>query len=108
MTEVDSIGNPSTKYGIFFNSVVPTYLNSQPTTVGNKWLNKWLFIDEKTQENKPVANYIPTKCLKFASMCLESSLTQWIKCTYRELSSVLAFFKKIFWCAKGGQKEHLF
>ena len=74
----------------------------------NKWLNKWLFTDEKTKENKSVANYIPTKCLNFASRCLESSLTQSIKCTYRELRSVLGFFQEISWCAKGGQMQHLF
>ena len=44
----------------------------------------------------------------FALRCLESGLTQWIKCTYRELSSVLGLLQNFFWCANGGNKQHLF
>ena len=55
-----------------------------------------------------VVNFIPSKCLKFASRCLESSLAHWVKCTYRELRSVLRLLQTISWCAKGGHKLHLF
>ena len=47
---------------------------------------------KKPKKRKSVANYVPTKCLKFTSRCSESSLTQWIKRTYRELRNVLGFF----------------
>ena len=55
-----------------------------------------------------VANVIPSKCLKFASRCLESILAHWVKCTYGEPKSVLGLLQKIFWCAKSGGKLHLF
>ena len=46
--------------------------------------------------------------MKFALKCLEISLTQWIKCTYRELRSVSVLKQKFFYCANGGHKQHLF
>ena len=55
-----------------------------------------------------VVNSIPSKCLKFALRCLESSLSQWSKCTYRELRSVLGWLQKISCCANGDHKQHLF
>ena len=45
--------------------------------------------------------------MKFALRCLECSLAHCIKCTYRELRSVLGLLQKIS-CAKGGHKGHLF
>ena len=44
----------------------------------------------------------------FALRCFESGLTHWIKCTYRELSSVLGVLQNISWCAIGDNKQHLF
>ena len=46
--------------------------------------------------------------MKFALRCLESSSTQWVKCTYRELRTVLSLLQKISWCAKGGHKQRVF
>ena len=46
--------------------------------------------------------------MKFTLRCFESGFTQSIKCTYRELSSVLGLLQKISWCANGGNKQHLF
>ena len=54
------------------------------------------------------ANSIPSKCFKFASRRLESSLAHWVKCTYRKLRSVLGMLQKNSWCARGGHKLHLF
>ena len=87
-------------YGTFFNSVLSTYVASQPTLVANKETSKSLFTT--------VANPIPRKCLTFASRCLKSSLTQWIKCTYRNLRSNLSLLQKISWCPWGGHKQHLY
>ena len=50
-------------YGTFFNSVLSTYVASQPTLVANKETSKSLFTT--------VANPIPRKCLTFASRCLK-------------------------------------
>ena len=44
----------------------------------------------------------------FASRCLESSSTNWVKCTYRDLMRVLGLLQKISCCAKGGHKQYLF
>ena len=46
--------------------------------------------------------------MKFASRYLESNLTQWIKCTYRELRSILGLLQKVSWVAKGDGKQYLF
>ena len=46
--------------------------------------------------------------MKFALSCLQSSLAHWIKCTYRELKSVLGLPQNISWCTKGGHKQNLF
>ena len=54
------------------------------------------------------ANSVPSKCLKFTLRCLQCSLAHWVKCTYRELKSVLDLLQKISWCVKGGHKVHLF
>ena len=52
-----------------------------------------------------VTNSIPSKCLKFASGCLESSLADWVRWTYRELRSILGLLQKISWFPKGGHKQ---
>ena len=44
----------------------------------------------------------------FASNSLKSSLEHWVTCTYKKLRSVLGLFQKFFWCAKGGNKQHIF
>ena len=95
-------------YGIFFNSVIPTYLISKPTPVSNTLINKSLFTDKRTRKITSVANSIPSKCLKFASSCLESSSAICVKYPYRQLRSVLGFLQKISWWAKGGHKKPLF
>ena len=84
------------------------YVISQPTPVANTFINKSSFTGERTIKNTLFANSIPIKCLKFALRCFESGLTQSIKCTCRELSSVLGLLQKISWCANGGNKQHLF
>ena len=66
--------------------------------------NKSLFTDERSRKITLLANSIPNKCLKFALRCLESTLAHCVKCTYRELRSVLGFLQKISWCTKGGHK----
>ena len=71
-------------------------------------MNTSLFTGERTRKIASVANTIPSKWLKFAFRCFESGLTQWIKCTYGELSSVLGLLQKISCCANGGNKQHLF
>ena len=86
-------------YRTLFNSVLPTYVSSQPTPAANTWICKSLFNDERTRKITSVANPIRRKCLKFASKCLESSLTQWIKCAYRNLRSNLSSSQKFPWCA---------
>ena len=73
-------------YGTLFNSVQPLYVISQPTTVANTYIIKSLFSDERTRKITSTANCIPSICLKFASGCFESSLTQWIEYTYRVFS----------------------
>ena len=67
------------RYGIFFNSVVPTYMISQPTPIANTKIVKSLFADKGTRKITLVTNSIPSKCLKFSSSCLESSLAHWFK-----------------------------
>ena len=54
-----------------------------------------MFTDERTRKITSVANPIRRKCLSFASRCLESSLTQWTKCTYRNLRSNVGLLQKI-------------
>ena len=66
-------------YGIFFKSVVPTYLISQPIPVANILIVKSLFADKRTRKITSVTNSILSKRLKFASRCLESSLAHWVK-----------------------------
>ena len=58
-----------------------------------------LFTDERPIKVTSVTNPIATKCLKFASS-LESSLTQWIKCIYRELRNVPSLSQKFSWWTK--------
>ena len=95
-------------YGIFFDSVVPTYLILQPTQVADTQINQSLFTDDRTRKITIVANTIPSKCLKFTSRYLESSSAHWVKCTFRELRSAPALLQKNSWYAKGGHKQHLF
>ena len=67
------------RYGIFFNSVVPTYMISLPTPVANTLIVKSLFAHERARKITSVTNSIRRKCLKCALRCLESSLAHWVK-----------------------------
>ena len=96
-------------YGIFFNSVVPTYLISQRKPVGNTEINKLLFTDDgKIRKITSFPNSIPSKCFKLASRYLESILGHWVKCIYRKFRSVLGLLQKSSWCDKGSLVQHLF
>ena len=85
-------------YGIFLNSVVPTYLTSQPTLVVNAYLNKSLFTYERTRKITSVASPIPSKRFKFTSRCLESSLTNWVNIGIENSEAFLVCYKKLFMC----------
>ena len=55
-----------------------------------------------------IANSFPSKCSKFASSCLESSLAHGVKYTYTELRSVIGLLQKISCFAEAGNEQHLF
>ena len=88
---------------------MPKYLALHPTPVANTEICKSLFTHKRTRKIASIAKSFRSKCLKFASSCLERGLAHWvIKCTYRELRSVLGLLQKLSWCAEGGNEQHLF
>ena len=94
--KVDRTGNPRTNI-LNILEFSSAYVSDFTAHTCCKSLNKSLFTDKRTRKNTPVANSIPTKCLKFASRCLESSLAHWVKC--REPRSVLDLLQKnLFVC----------
>ena len=64
--------------------------------------------DETTRKITSVVKSIPSKYLELISRSLETSSAHWIKCTHREIRSVVDLLPTISWCAKGGHKQHLF
>ena len=86
---------PALIYAIFFSSVVPTYLISQPILVTNTQRDKSLFTDERTRKITSVVNSIPSKCLKFASRHLERHWDTGLN-VHIESSGVFSVCYKIF------------
>ena len=67
-----------------------------------------LVTEERNSTVTSVPNSIQSKCLKFATWCLEINFAHWVKCAYRELKRVLGLLQKIYWCARAGHKQHRF
>ena len=67
-----------------------------------------LVTEERNSKLTSVANFVPSKYSKFSSRCLQISSVHWVKRTYKEFRSVLGLLQEITWCAKGGDKQHLF